>query len=264
MDKTHPLISVLIAQYNNSRFLPEAIDSIKKQTYKNYEIVIVDDASEDDSGSFYRTLKDQPDIRIFINDRNYGEGYTKRRCVEYARGSVCGFLDPDDVLLDDALEKMVKLHIIHPDLAMIFSRMYLCDSEMNIESESRKLEIPEGKTYFTNRDYAPEHFVTFKKDYYMMTEGIASHMRAAADQDMYFKLEEVGKLLVIDDFTLKYRRHTGGLTFGKSMNSTWFWHLMARYETCIRRDLDIRQYVLRDFLENLEKTRDQIIKGMQL
>ena len=253
MDSSHPLFSVLIAQYNNGNFLKQAVESIRRQNYPNIEIIIVDDSSEDESRRIYEEFKQQKDIKIFINDRNYGEGYTKRRCVEKSHGSICGFLDPDDILIENAIETMVQLHLSHPEVSIIFSRMYLCDSEMNIEGKSRKLTLPLDKDYFTNRDYAPEHFVTFKKSSYNLTEGIDARKRAAADQDMYFKLEEVGELLVIDDFTLKYRRHSNGLTFGRTMNTTWFWHLITRYETCIRRGLDIREYVIKDFLEELEK-----------
>ena len=88
------LFSILIANYNNGRYLQEAIDSVLAQTYTNWEIVLVDDKSTDQSFEIYEKYKDDYRFRFFYNDQNMGCGYTKRRCVSMAKGDLCGFLDP--------------------------------------------------------------------------------------------------------------------------------------------------------------------------
>lgn len=253
-----PLFSVLIAQYNNACFLKQAIDSVYEQSYKNWEIVIVDDCSTDNSKELYKVIEKDKRISILFNSENCGEGFTKRRCVDHSKGELCGFLDPDDILLPNALQDMVAVHLAYPDVSEVFSRMYICDESLNVTEESRKLIIPPGKDYFTNRDYKPEHFVSFKKKYYELTSGIDSRKRMAADQDMYTKLEEVGRVYPLDKFTLKYRRHKGGLSYGRSMNKTWFWQLIVRYETCLRRGLSIDEYVIEDFLNCLYHREDYL------
>ena len=253
-----PLFSILVAQYNNARFLQQAIDSVYAQEYANWEIIIVDDCSTDNSCEVYKEYEQDNRIHVFYNKENRGEGYTKKRCVELSHGAICGFLDPDDVLLPNAIRDMVNVHIANPSTSQVFSRMYICDENLNILSESRKLTIERGKDYFTNRDYKPEHFVSFKKSFYDKTIGIDPLKRMAADQDMYTKLEEVGGVYILDKFTLKYRRHEGGLSYGRSMNKTWFWQLIVRYETCIRRGLDIQEYVIEDFLKCLYHREDYL------
>jgi glycosyltransferase involved in cell wall biosynthesis len=264
--KDTPLFSVLVAQYNNGRFLQEAIDSVKAQTYTNWEIVIVDDCSTDNSRDYYKMYENDEQIRIFYNEKNGGEGFAKHNAAAKARGELCGFLDPDDALLPDALQNMVDVHLANPNVAVVFSRMYMCDENLNVTGENRRLVIKQGESYFTNRDYSPEHFVSFKKSFYDKTEGIDGKKRMAADQDMYLKLDEVGDVYVLDKFTLKYRVHPGGLSVGKSMNKAWFWNLIVRYETCIRRGLSVDEYAVQGFLDSLEEREGYLrdgIKGMQ-
>lgn len=118
-----PLFSILIANYNNGCYLQEAIDSVLAQTYPNWEIVLVDDKSSDDSFEIYKKYKEDKRFHIYFNEENKGCGYTKRRCAELAQGELCGFLDPDDKLTPDALEVMVNEHGARAEcsLVLIFS-----------------------------------------------------------------------------------------------------------------------------------------------
>ena len=68
----NPLFSVLIANYNNGRFLMDAINSVRRQTYTNWEIILVDDASSDNSNTLYDLLNSDPRIHLFYNDSNKG------------------------------------------------------------------------------------------------------------------------------------------------------------------------------------------------
>ena len=71
-------VSILIANYNNGRYLMDAIDSIRHQSYHNWEIVIVDDHSTDNSVDIYKKLEGDDRIHIFFNSDNMGCGYTKQ------------------------------------------------------------------------------------------------------------------------------------------------------------------------------------------
>ena len=88
------LFSILIANYNNGCYLQETIDCILKQDYPRWEIIIVDDGSTDRSSEIYDKYRNDSRFHIYLNDRNRGVGYTKRRCVEMANGEICAFMDP--------------------------------------------------------------------------------------------------------------------------------------------------------------------------
>lgn len=260
-----PLFSVLIANYNNGQYLQEAIDSVLAQSYPNWEIILVDDGSTDNSREIYSTLKDNPRIHIYYNDKNEGCGYTKRRCAELANGELCGFLDADDILLQDALEHHVNAHTQHPEASCIFSQFYYCDAYLNVTSELRQLVIPQGESYFTHRDYLPEHLASFKRISYQQTTGIDPTLPAAVDQDLYFKLEEVAPIRVIDRFTYKYRQSTNQLSQGERQWQTYYWNLLVRQRTCERRGLSNEKYLMQDLAgvlfsltDNLKKTQEEL------
>lgn len=241
----NPLFSVLIASYNNGKYLQEAIDSIYAQTYTNWEIILVDDASTDNSLDLYKDLKNDDRIHIFYNNKNQGCGYTKRRCIELANGELCGFLDADDRLLPSALELHQKTHRKHNNVSCVFSRFHYCDENMIVKGDIRLLTFNKGSNYFTNKDYLPEHFASFKKSLYKKTEGISADLKLGIDQDLYFKLEEVAPIFVLNEFTYLYRIHNNNIS---RKENAIYWNLIVRHRTCMRRCLDPTDYPIYDFI----------------
>lgn len=227
----------------------DAIESVRCQTYTHWEIVIVDDGSTDNSKTVYESLKNDSRIRIFHNDENKGCGYTKRRCAELAKGELCCFLDADDALMPDALQTHADAHQQHPDVSCVFSRFYYCDNALNIVGELRKLDITPGKDYFTNRSYMPEHLTSFKRASYQKSEGIDPSLPSAVDQDLYFKLEEVAPVLVLEKFTYKYRQTSEQISQGNRWIETYYWNLIVRQRTCERRGLPPSRYPMQDLTD---------------
>ncbi len=100
--------SILIANYNNGKYIRQCFDSILAQTWKDWEVIIVDDGSTDDSVEVIENLiKDDSRFKLFASERNLGCGSAKRRCAELATGTICGYLDPDDALTPDALDQSI-------------------------------------------------------------------------------------------------------------------------------------------------------------
>src|SRR4051812_9338800 len=122
------LFSLLIANYNNGEFFRDCYDSIIAQTYQNWEAIIVDDGSIDDSVNIIKSIIDNDSrFKFYANDKNYGCGYTKRRCVELASGDICGFIDPDDALLPEALQKMFTAYVNNPEAVLVHSSLFYCN-----------------------------------------------------------------------------------------------------------------------------------------
>lgn len=247
-----PLFSVLIANYNNGKYLMEAIESVRQQTYTNWEIILVDDGSTDKSNELYKELEKDERIHIYLNEQNRGCTFTKAKCVELAKGVLCGFLDADDVLLTDALDVMAKVHI-DPYVSIVSSRHEYVDDNFHTKGISRLLEL-KGKSYLENRDYGPEHFVSFKRKCYLQTKGLDISHRIGDDQELYLLLEEVGQWKVLDKVLYQYRVHPTSVGHTSAVRCE-FWNMIARYEACVRRGLNPEDFPYRDYLDALQMER---------
>lgn len=235
----NPLFSILIANYNDGKYLGEALESVILQTYKKWEIIYVDDCSSDGSIEIVEKYKGRGNIHIFSNEENMGCGYTKRKCVEHSHGDICGFLDADDVLENNAIEIMVKEHMAHSDASLIYSRYYSCDAQLNVNGISQhQCNIPEQTTFLEYHRGAISHFASFKKKYYLKTAGINKTYRAAEDLDLYFKLEEVGRIYFVDMPLYYYRQNTNNnVSLGANTFRASMWECISRSSACERRNL---------------------------
>ena len=160
-----PLFSVLMANYNNARFIEAAIESVRTQTYQNWELVIVDDASTDQSWDIIsRYSKADDRIKIYRNEFNLKVGATKARCVQMATGEICGILDPDDQINPDAIQTMVLAYQTHPGCSLVSSDLYFCDEDLNILPYEVYLRNTEKfSSYLEDKCGSIHHFWTFKK-----------------------------------------------------------------------------------------------------
>ena len=115
MDK---LVSVIVPVYNAARFLPEAVESVLGQSYKNLELILVDDGSTDGSYALAKSYEER-DGRVCVirNEKNCGVAQTRNRGIAAASGDYIALLDSDDVWVEDKLER--QLHLLEESRAQI-------------------------------------------------------------------------------------------------------------------------------------------------
>jgi len=249
---TKPLFSILIAQYNNGLFFQDCYDSILAQTYSNWEVIIVDDCSTDDSvAKIRKVIGNDARFKIELFSENQGCGAAKRRCAELATGEICAFLDPDDAIIPEALQLMVSAHEQYPDYSLIYSKPYTCDSLLQIVDERKSKQIVNGDPYFFNLEGDVFHFISFKNAFYKKTVGIDSYLQRAVDQDLVFKLYEVGSFHFLDKTLYKYRIHANGISTNNNKDKAYFWHWVAIIDAAKRRNINIENL----FLEKALSTR---------
>lgn len=244
-----PLFSILIANFNNGRFLQQAIDSVLEQTYPNWEVIIVDDKSTDNSYDIYEKYKDDQRFHFYFNNKNMGCAFTKHQCVLHANGVYCGYLDPDDALLPNALTVSYNQLSTNPTAVLSFSRFFICDENLNIIKESRPLVLKPDESYFEHKDYRAEVFAGFVREAYFKMGGIDTTNRAGVDADLYFRLEEVGNLVISHEITYKYRIFSSSIT--GNWDRAFYWNMIIRHNTCMRRGLPVEKYSYADFLTHI-------------
>lgn len=107
MDKQY-LVSIITPCYNSSRFIAQMIESVQAQTYKNWELLITDDCSTDDSCAIVETYSsNDPRIKLFRQEQNSGAGIARNNSIEKAQGRFIAFLDSDDMWKPEKLEKQL-------------------------------------------------------------------------------------------------------------------------------------------------------------
>lgn len=234
------LFSILVAHYNNFEYFKDFYKSVLNQSYQNFEIIIVDDKSTDNSLEKIKilTAKDSR-VKIFENETNKGVGFTKRKCVEMAKGEICGFIDPDDAVTENALELSLQKYLEKPQIVGTYSQIMLCDSLLRPQKiYSRTTKIINGNPHFFNINNEVSHFFTFRKESYLRTSGINPKLTASEDFDLYLKMYEVGELVYLSTPLYFYRLHDKGISQDKSkkekVHKNWNKMLM---ETCKRRKI---------------------------
>ena len=113
---SRPLVSICVPNYNNGRYLTACLDSALAQTWGEIEVVLVDDASTDNSMAVATEYGDR--IRLYRNDANLGQPATTNRCVELARGEYVVILHSDDALLPDFAQRLAPILEEHPGVGI--------------------------------------------------------------------------------------------------------------------------------------------------
>ncbi len=109
-----PLISVVVTSYNYEKYILKTLESIKSQTYTNFEIIIVDDFSSDKSVEICeKFISENQDLKITLlkNETNHGQLYSMLRGLKLAKGEFVSFVDSDDILYPEFLEKHLRVHL---------------------------------------------------------------------------------------------------------------------------------------------------------
>src|SRR5438067_8321397 len=126
--RTPGLVSVITPVYRGERFVAATIQSVLAQTYRDWELVIVDDGSPDDSAGIIDGYLPHPQIR-FIRQANAGVAAARNTGIANARGEFVALLDQDDLWLPDKLERQLLYLNARPDVGFVHSRVDCIDAD---------------------------------------------------------------------------------------------------------------------------------------
>lgn len=130
--KDFGLVSIVTPSYNSSKFIGETIESILAQTYKNWELLITDDCSSDDSIDVIKSYMDKDSrIKLFVLESNSGAGVARNNSIKMAKGRYIAFCDADDRWYPDKIEKQIQF-MEDNSCTLSFSSYDVCDELGNI------------------------------------------------------------------------------------------------------------------------------------
>lgn len=137
------LISIIMPVYNAEKFLPRAIESVLNQTYKNIELILINDGSTDGSADVCRRYAEEDKRIKYYEQSNHGQGYTRARGINLANGEFVAFVDSDDRMCAEMYETMLK--------AMKHDHTDVCACQWNYE-------LPNGQHTINNRIYNQSYY----------------------------------------------------------------------------------------------------------
>lgn len=215
-----PKVSVCIPTYNYAHYLPDAIGSVLAQTFMDYELIIVDNCSTDDTPEIVRKHMDAGvRIRYYRNERNVGQTGNFNRCLEYADGYYIKMLCADDLLESTCLEKLVSAMESRPGASLAGSARMLVDDRLRtlkVLSYSDRFIEESGfdaikRCLLKGNLIGEPTSVLFRKTH--AGRGFTSNYRQLIDLEMWFHLLEQGDFVFLPEPLSKFRRHEGQLTW---------------------------------------------------
>ena len=209
MVKMDDLVSIVMPSYNTAKYIAETVQSVLAQTYQNWELIIVDDCSTDDTNEVVKPFLRDSRIRYLKNEKNSGAAVSRNRALREAKGKWIAFLDSDDLWMPEKLEKQIAFmkengyHFSYTDY-------------MEIDEASR----PNGKTVTGPKkitkagmfNYCWPGCLTVMYD--AETVGLIqiADIKKNNDYAMWLKACKKADCYLLDESLAKYRKRTGSIS----------------------------------------------------
>lgn len=208
-----PEISIVVPMYNGTRHLRETLDSLLAQSFRNFELVVIDDGSTDGSGDLVNSIKDAR-IRL-IRQKNGGLCHALNRGIEEARAPYIARNDQDDLSFPQRLERQLSVLQARPDALGLFS-YYTKFGAKHGWSNADKLIMAPGdvKEYEPLKDGCMLGSTMFARTKALRDiRGFRQAYYPCDDWDLEFRLAQAGRVLVLREPLVAYRFHTSANTY---------------------------------------------------
>jgi len=207
--ETNPLVSVLVTVYNREKYLAECLTSILNSTFTDFEIVVVDDCSQDGSVEIVEKFAEQDiRIRLFKNEHNLGDYPNRNRAAELARGEYLKYVDSDDLIETECLEKLVEPLQKTPEAA--YSLTY-----PRPETTPRPLLLTAREAYechFVDRQgifSSGPLLAMIRTERFLEVGGFREQARNMGDTILWLELSSHWPMVIVEDGLSWWRQHEG-------------------------------------------------------
>lgn len=212
-----PKLSVLISCYNDHQYISKSLESILNQTIRDFEVIIIDDASTDDTVDIINGYGDDR-IRLYVNNENQGLTRNLNKALDYATGEYIARMDGDDISHLDRFEKQVKYLDAHKDIYLIGSAVHsfgATDLYWRLPDDSDELKI----RMLLSPVFAHPSFM-FRRELVDNGYRYDESFRTAQDYDFAARVSREHNIGRLQEVLLEYRVHAGQVSnkAGKNQN----------------------------------------------
>lgn len=202
-----PLLSIIMPVYNGAAFIGQSVESLLAQTFTNFELLVVDDGSTDESIPIVEAFNDIR-IRVIRNDKNRGIVFSRNRGLGEAKGRYIAPFDADDLAHPHKFEKQIRFLEHHPDYGMVGSWARHIDAagqpmKSRWKLSARPEEIPALMLF---RAYFIQSSVVFRREA-IPDGGYTEGFEIGEDYKMYFEVAQKHKTWNLPEYLISYRIH---------------------------------------------------------
>jgi len=216
-----PLVSVIIPNYNYAEYLDVRIQSILNQTYPNFEVIILDDKSTDESLKVISKYEDNPHIRgIYVNECNSGNVFQQWKMgIQLAKGDVVWIAESDDYCEPSMLRILIDEWVKVPNAAAAHVGYVIVDEDSNVISKSKegRTRIIDGKHFARTRmarfcSFRNASGAIFRKDFAIQLSDEYTSLKSVGDYLFWAQLCSFGKVIEIHKNLTYFRVHSHSVT----------------------------------------------------
>lgn len=214
------LVSIIMPSYNTGRYIKETIQSVLDQTYKSWELIIVDDCSTDNTEEVVVSIKDER-IKYFRNEKNSGAAVSRNRALREAKGRWIAFLDSDDLWMSEKLEKQISFMEKNG-----YSFSYTNYEEIDVDGNFTGYKITGPKKITKNGmfNYCWLGCLTVMYDRNVIGQIQIEDIKKNNDYAMWLKVCKKANCYLLDEYLGKYRKGRVGSISTHSIMTMIGWH----------------------------------------
>ena len=202
----NPLVSIIMPTYNRQSIIKKAIDSVLTQTYSNFELIIIDDASEDDTVEYLKTNFDDERIKILCNTENRRCSGARNVGLKNAKGEIIMYLDSDNTWNPTYIKTMVGAFIELPDADGIYCGQYLYKGFKAIHPYAIRF-CSFNKPLLHNHNFIDMNCFCHKKHIYKEIGGFDEELWRLEDWDLIIRISNILKVYAIPVLLSNYYEH---------------------------------------------------------
>lgn len=214
IENKEDLVSIIMPSYNTGKFIKETIMSVINQTYKNWELIIVDDCSNDNTDKVVTEFLSDERIRYYKNEINIGAALSRNKAIQMAKGKFIAFLDSDDIWNDVKLEKQLQFM---KENSYHFS--YTAYEEIDEKSRTTGVIIngPKKITKIGMYRYCWPGCLTVIYDAEYIGNVQVANLKKNNDYAMWLKVIEKSNCYLLNENLAKYRKRQGSISSEKKI-----------------------------------------------
>ena len=223
------MITVFVPVYNREKYISDTINSVLNQSYKDFELLIINDGSTDSTSNIITQFSD-PRIRQLHNPSNLGLAETRNRGLLEAKGEYIALLDSDDLMAENRLKKQIQFLEQKPDIAGVGSRCKFIDESGNIFSRGKKYPINPDEVKISLLFYCSVMNGTFMGRTDILRQyAYDSTFKVCEDYDLFSRITRNYKLSNLPDKLVNVRKHTQRISHNnKSIGEQFRSAIMSR------------------------------------